>query len=314
MAVFTAVSYAEAEALLDLHFDVGTLIDFQGIADGVENSNFFVTTDRAQFVLTLFERVADHDVPYFMALTEYLRDNDVHCGRPIRAKDGSLHRRFKGKQSALIERLNGASVQSKELSHVTQVGAELGRFHRASVNFPRSRANSFGVDWMSTTLAKVSDKIGEDIVVVARQELQSARSHMDDPLTRGTVHGDLFHDNVLFDNGMISGLIDFYYACSDVLIYDLAIVINDWCFNQDGTRNDAFTDAMLGAYQAERELSQAESDALAPMCRRAAFRFWLSRQHDASFPRDASMVTIKDPTQFYRILEFHRHEQGIRLP
>lgn len=316
MAVYTNVSRAQIEQLIHSSFDVGRVVDFEGISDGIENSNFFVTTDQAGFVLTLFERVADHDVPYFMDLTAFLADKGVHCGRPIAASDGRLHREFNGKQSALIERLSGASITEPDVTHARQVGAELGRFHRASVDFPQRRHNSFGLEWMEKTIAGFSDLIEPSSREVARQELHSVsqtidQARDDDALAVGTVHGDLFQDNVLFHDNQISGVIDFYYACTDVLIYDLAIAINDWCFDDDRKRNSARADAMIEAYQSERKLSESEVNALPAMYRRAAFRFWISRQHDACFPRDGEIVTIKDPGQFYDILMFHRNEQGI---
>jgi len=276
MAVYTNVTRPEIEGLLAECFDVGSLTAFEGISDGIENSNFFVTTDRAEFVLTLFERVADEDVPYFMQLTAYLADNGIHCGRPIAAKDGKLHRVFNGKQSALIERLPGASIDQPNLAHATQVGAELGKFHRASVSFPQTRQNSFGIDWMNSIYAKVASRIEPGVATIASQELEAIARCQYDELPHGTVHGDLFQDNVLFDNDGISGVIDFYYACTEVLIYDLAIAVNDWCFDRHGVRRDAHAEALLSAYQTARTLTDAEIAALPAMYRRAAFRFWLS--------------------------------------
>lgn len=319
MAVYTNVTRTQIEKLIDTSFDVGRVIAFEGISDGIENSNFFVTTDRAGFVLTLFERVADHDVPYFMELTAYLADKGVHCGRPVASTDGRLHRQFNGKQAALIQRLPGASITEPDLNQAAQVGAELGRFHRASVDFPQRRENSFGLNWMRSTIAGFSELIDPTVREIAKQELVSAAETMEQDsdsgsLPLGTVHGDLFQDNVLFDGDEISGVIDFYYACTDVLIYDLAIAVNDWCFNADRIRNDARASAMIDAYQSERKLSTAEKTALPAMYRRAALRFWISRQHDSCFPRDGEIVTIKDPSQFFDILMFHRIEQGIETP
>jgi len=314
MAVYTNVTRAQIEALLTDFFDVGTLTEFEGISDGIENSNFFVTTERAAFVLTLFERVADEDVPYFMQLTAFLADNGVHCGRPIAGKDGKLHRLFNGKQTALIERLAGASIDAPQQSHAASIGAELGNFHRASISFPQSRPNSFGIDWMTSTFAKIKHRIDPAVAAIAAQELAKIASTQNDNLPHGTVHGDLFQDNVLFHENAISGVIDFYYACTDVLIYDLAIAINDWCFDQNGVRLDAHARAFFDAYQTARTLTDSEIEALPAMYRRAAFRFWLSRQHDACFPRDGEIVTIKDPGQFMNILVFHRDEQGIVAP
>lgn len=319
MAVYTNVTRPEVEKFLHDHFDVGQLVTLEGISDGIENSNFFVTTDQAAFVLTLFERVADEDVPYFMELTAFLADKGVHCGRPIAAHDQKLHRRLNGKQAALIERLSGASIFDPGPLHTAQIGAELGRFHRASVKFPQSRRNSFDLEWMTNTLAKFASELNGDILKIAHEELESVSLSTICPgatrtLPHGTVHGDLFQDNVLFDNETISGVIDFYYACTDVLIYDLAIAINDWCFDSNSIRDEERARTLLDAYQTERRLSEAELRALPAMYRRAAFRFWLSRQHDAIFPRDGEMVTIKDPRQFFDILMFHRKEQGIPTP
>ncbi len=308
MSVFTSVSKDELTDFLTA-YDVGTLVEHTGIEDGIENSNFFCTTTGGEFVLTLFERVPSEDVPYFMDLTAWLADNGVACAHPVAGKDGSYSRILNGKDAALVQRLRGKELATIEPQHCHAVGAELGKLHLAGMTFRHERENAFGIPWLKSTIELVTPKCDESTIELMRSQLADFQRVSAD-LPTGTIHADMFTDNVLFDHDRLSGVIDFYYACNEFLVYDLAITINDWCKQDDGSLEQQRLKSLTEGYESVRPLEAIERSAMPVMLRRAAFRFFLSRLKDKVFPRQGEMVKIKDPEVFRRILNHHLETQS----
>lgn len=311
MSVFTSVSEAELSEFLD-HYDVGELVRHRGIEAGIENSNFFVTTSRDEFVLTLFERVPSEDLPYFMNLTSFLADHGVACMHPIAGKDGSFTRRVNGKDAALVVRLIGGELDQIDTHHCNAVGRELARLHVAGRDFPQARHNGFALQWLQDTIEMVEPHSDQATVALMRSQLEDFYQQPDN-LPEGVIHADIFTDNVLFNGDELSGIIDFYYACNDALAYDLAITLNDWCTDEAGHIKPTFRDAFMHGYESIRPLEMVEHKAMPLLLRKAAFRFFLSRLKDKIFPREGEMVKIKDPEVFRRILQHHlQSEQTLR--
>jgi len=305
MSVFTSVTHEDLIGFLT-EYDVGTLVEHHGIADGIENSNFFVTTTQGEFVLTLFERVDPEDLPFFMQLTSRLANSGVACMHPVADTSGGFTRKLNGRDAALVVRLAGNWLSEHRPRHCEAVGAELARMHLAGLDFPIRRLNGFSNDWMRNVIEQVRPLASDDdnaLLELQMQEIEEA--HLGD-LPHGIIHADIFQDNVLFENDELSGFIDFYYACYDVLIYDLAITINDWCRTETGHINADFLEPLMRGYESVRPLSAEEQSAMPTMLRRAAFRFWLSRLRDKLFPREGEMVLIKNPDIFKNLLLQHR--------
>lgn len=307
MSVFTSVSKEELATFLTA-YDVGTLVEHTGIEAGIENSNFFCTTTAGEFVLTLFERVPSEDVPYFMDLTAWLADNGVSCAHPIAGRDGSYSRVLNAKDAALVQRLRGKELTDIKPRHCHAVGVELGKLHLAGMKFKHQRENAFGISWFKNTIDLVTPKCDKDTVALMRSQFADFE-RISSELPTGTIHADLFTDNVLFENDELSGVIDFYYACDESLAYDLAITVNDWCKEKQGGINAQLMSSLVQGYESVRKLEDIERDAMPVMLRRAAFRFFLSRLKDKVFPREGEMVKIKDPEVFRRILTHHLNNE-----
>lgn len=312
MSVFTPVSRAQLTEFLD-PFPVGELTEFAAIEAGIENSNYFVTTTTGEFVLTLFERVSPRDIPYFLQLTTYLADRGLPCARPVANANGQQLHRLNGKPTALVPRLPGHSILDPDPHHCRSVGRVLAQMHAVSVDFPIARANPYGIEWMRRTADAVLPRIDDSAAQALLRKVLDEQSELDlTSLAVGTVHTDLFRDNVLFNSDVISGVIDFYYACTDCLVLDLATALNDWCTDTEGNVTSSHADALLEGYRSVRELSAAEQAAWPVMLRRSALRFWLSRLYDSLFPRQGEMVQIKDPRPYQRILNTHSVGDGKR--
>lgn len=305
MSVFTKVSHAELEAFLR-HYDLGTLIGYTGIGEGIENTNYFVDTRRGRWVLTLFERLNYDDLPFFLGLMEHLARQGYASALPVADNEGRTLSSLNGKPAALVARLTGQSVLFPSLAQCAAVGHALGELHRLTASYGGRCANSRGVHWRRATgetlLAKVSGEaralIADELAAQAGLDLAS--------LPQGVIHADLFKDNVLFVDERLTGVIDFYYACNDALLYDVAVTLNDWCAQDDGSLNKAHAAALLSAYRACRPPTTAEKAAWPLVLRAAAFRFYLSRLYDWTFPREGDLVHIKDPEPYRRILVHHR--------
>jgi homoserine kinase type II len=309
MAVYTDVAFVDLELLLT-SYDIGTARSFKGIAEGVENSNFILQTDRGSFILTLYEkRVSASDLPFFIALLKHLAARGIRCPAPQKARDGADWVTVKGKPAAILSWLDGLSLQHPDIAHCAAAGAALAELHEAGRDFPLVRANSLGLaDWSKLATATQSRAASvfpglPELVLSSLAELQSSWPHN---LRRGIIHADLFPDNVLFMDGAVSGLIDFYFACNDFYAYDLAVMLNAWCFESDGTYNVANGGSLITAYRERRTLDAAEIAALPVLAAGAALRFLLTRLNDWLDHDPSALVRPKDPREFAKRLMFHR--------
>jgi len=308
MAVYTDVSFEELETLLG-DYDVGQPLSFKGIAEGVENSNFYLQTDRGAYFLTLYEkRVSEADLPFFLGLMEHLAARGIACPQPIRRRDGGQWSTLNGRPAALVTFLNGLSLKRPEAVHCAAAGAALARMHTAGADFAIVRPNALGPSGWGELVAKTAE--GADGIEAGLRAL-IADSHRDivanwpTELPRGVIHADLFPDNVLFMNAQVSGLIDFYFACNDAYAYDLAVMLNAWCFESDGSFNVTKSASLIGAYRRARALSEAEIAALPVLSAGAALRFLLTRLYDRLNHDPNALVRPKDPRDFSRRLRFH---------
>ncbi len=315
MAVFTPVTRESLAHWLE-RYDLGELRGFEGIASGIENSNFFVTTGSGRFVLTLFERLRFDELPFYLGLMHHLAARGIPCPDPVADREGVSLGWLEGKPAALVTRLAGQAVMQPRPAHCAQVGALLARMHRAALGYEGSLPNPRGIDWKAGAAPEVLPFLDRDQAALLTDELAQQRafaaSTLRAALPASAVHADLFRDNVLFESAAdgsprLGGVIDFYFAGVDTWLFDLAVAANDWCIDDaTGAFDPARGDALARAYAAERPLLEAERAAWPMMLRAGALRFWLSRLHDLHLPRPAEMVTPKDPTHFERILRTRR--------
>jgi len=301
MSVYTVVERDELEAFLG-NYSLGELLDFQGISAGIENTNYFVTTSEKRLVLTLFENHTADELGYFLDLMAFLAEHSIPSAHPIADNNGHYLRELNGKPAALVMRLSGSGVDAPSIEQCRALGHALAKMHLAGQSFEGHRDNDRGPHWWLTTRNTVAPKLDAEELALLDEELSFQRSHRFDALPRGVIHADLFRDNALFEGDALTGIIDFYYACNDVLLYDVAVTINDWCSKGDGGLDEAKVLAMLGAYRQERPFTSEEEQAWPVMLRAGALRFWLSRLQDMHFPREGELTHIKDPNVFRNIL------------
>jgi homoserine kinase type II len=307
MSVFTKVSHAELQEFLK-RYPLGELIGYQGIGEGVENTNYFVDTSEGRWVLTIFERLNYADLPFFLGLMEHLAHRGFPSAMPVPDREGHSLVTLHDKPAALVMRLSGQSVLFPNLAQCAAVGRVLGELHVIGQTYAGRCANDRGVEWRGSTAQTLLPKVDAEARALIESELEAQAALDLAALPQGVIHADLFKDNVLFVDDRLSGVIDFYYACNDALLYDLAVTLNDWCTEPDGHVNQARAHALLDAYRARREPTDAERAAWPLVLRAAAFRFYLSRLYDWTFPRAGDLVHIKDPAQYRRILEQHRRQ------
>lgn len=305
MSVFTKITHAELREFLR-QYPIGELIGYTGIGEGVENTNYFVDTTDGRWVLTIFERLNYADLPFFLGLMDHLARRGLSSALPARTHEHQTLTTLKDKPAALVRRLIGQSVLFPNLEQCRQVGRALGELHIAGQSYEGRCENSRGPVWRSQTAAALLPKVDPDTGRFIREELAAQKLLDLASLPQGVIHADLFKDNVLFVEDRLGGLIDFYYACNDALLYDVAVTLNDWCFESDGRLNPSRAEALLSAYRSCREITDAERAAWRLTLRAAAFRFYLSRLYDWVFPRAGDVVHVKDPAQYRRILEHHR--------
>lgn len=302
MSVYTTVERDELEEFLR-HYRLGELVDYEGISAGIENTNYFVTTSRGQYVLTLFEALSAEELPYFLDLMAHLAEHKVPSAHPMPDEQGRYLRTLNGKPAALVVRLAGHSVEAPSTDQCAELGRSVGHMHVVGQAFGNHRKNRRGPHWWLETAREVLPKLSEVETSLLNTELEFQRQHRHDTLPQGVIHADLFRDNALFVGDQLTGIIDFYYACNDVLLYDVAVTVNDWCTRPDGSLDTHRLEAFLTAYQGERRFTDAEHAAWPVMLRAGALRFWLSRLKDMHFPREGEITHIKDPTVFQHILE-----------
>lgn len=314
MSVYTVVDENDlAEFLQD--YNVGELESFQGISAGIENTNYFVNTQKGethhQFVLTIFEHHRFDELPYFLNIMAFMAEHKIPTAHPLASKSGSYLKELKGKPAALVERLKGGGVESPNLEQCSVMGEYLAKFHLAGADFGEHRDNDRNLNWMRQTFEQIHPLLPEDERELISSELSYQQGIDWQHLPSGVIHADLFCDNALFVDNQLSGIIDLYYACNTSFLYDLAVMVNDWCRNDSGNIEKIHFDtekveAMLAAYQKQRALTQDELSAWPAALRLAALRFFLSRLKDKHIPREGEMTQIKDPNVFKKILKIHQ--------
>lgn len=309
MAVYTDVSDAELRAFLSA-FELGRVLSFKGIAEGVENSNFFLSTERGSFILTLYEkRVREADLPFFLGLLEHLSAKGLPCSLPVRARDGKTWRTLNGRPAALMTFLNGLSPKKPDAAQCAALGAALARLHLAGADYSLTRANALSIDGWKTLVKSCEPKANSvrmGLGTLISSELRWLEDHWPRGLPEGVIHADLFPDNVFFSEGRLTGLIDFYFACNDAFAYDVAVCLNAWCFEGDGAFNITKGRALLSAYRAVRPFASSEVAALPVLARGAALRFLLTRLFDFLNRDETALVKVKDPLEYATKLRFHQ--------
>lgn len=309
MAVYTHVTDEQLNDFL-AGFDLGAAVSFKGIAEGVENTNFLLVTEKGRYILTLYEkRVNKSDLPFFLDLIDHLAAKGIICPTPLHDKAGKSLKHCAGRPAAIFTFLDGMSIRRPTAHHCAALGAAMARFHQAGLTFEHSRENSFSIAGMQrffTGIEGDTNSIDPALENMLSGELGFLEANWPGGLPTGIIHADLFPDNVFFLGEEISGLIDFYFACTDYLGLDLAITLNAWCFEPDHSFNVTKAGRLLSAYHQHRPITPAEINALPILCRAAALRFLLTRTHDWLLPSDGALVAKKDPLEYMRKLKFHQ--------
>jgi homoserine kinase type II len=313
MAVYTEVSFEELERLLE-QYDIGTPLSFKGIAEGIENSNFYLQTDRGAFFLTLYEkRVNPVDLPFFLGLMEYLTNRGIRCPLPVKTRDGSTLVEINGRMAAIVTFLTGIALRRPDAAHCAAAAAALAALHKAGEGFALSRANALGPrGWrpLASSITRADD-IEDGLGALIASSLDALETDWPLDLPNGVIHADFFPDNILFMQEQV-GVIDFYFACNDAFAYDLAIMMNSWCFELDGSYNITKGQALINAYRAVRPLREIEIAALPVLMRGAALRFLLTRTYDWINHDPDALVRPKDPREYSKKLRFHNKVRHAR--
>lgn len=309
MAVYTEVSDADLAAFLET-YDIGRVRALKGIAEGVENSNFLLHTEKGGFILTLYEkRVEAENLPFFLALLDHLAERGISCPRPVRARSGQALGKLSGRPAAIVTFLDGVCRNRPGVGDCVRIGEALAELHRAAADFRGGRANALDLKAWPQLFAPVrsrADDVQPGLAAAIAAELDFLKTRWPRGLPRGIIHADLFPDNVLFLGDEVSGLIDFYFACADDLAYDLAICLNAWCFEPDGAFNIAKAAALFEGYQRVRRLSPEEAASMPLLARGAALRFALTRLIDWLNVPPGALVHPKDPLEYVGKLRFHQ--------
>ncbi|MTI09965.1 homoserine kinase [Curvivirga aplysinae] len=310
MAVYTEVSDADLREFLT-HYDVGEIVSAKGIAEGVENSNYLLKTTKMPLILTLYEkRVNPDDLPFFLNLMDHLAEKGVNCPLPVHDKNGQALRELCGRPAAMISFLDGMSPKQVMPFHCAELGKAMAQFHLAGADFDMERDNALSVEGWRNLLDDCTDRADEvkqGLAAELEAEFDYLSNHWPTDLPRGVIHADLFTDNVFFLDKKLSGIIDFYFACTDFYAYDLAICLNAWCFERDGSFNITKAKQMLSGYNKVRALSIAEMEALPIFARGSSLRFLLTRLYDWLNHPEGALVKPKDPMEYYGYLKFHGH-------
>lgn len=309
MAVYTKVDDQTLSAFLE-GYDVGEATSFKGIAEGVENSNYLLETTKDRFILTLYEKRANpEDLPYFLDMMEHLAQKGLPAPLPIRDKKGVALQTLAGRPACMISFLKGVSVDHMSESHCAELGETLAKMHKALADYDTQRPNDLSLNgWqeLAAVTCERADEVMPGLRTLIEEELSFLESNWPAKLPMGTVHADLFPDNVLFTGDQITGLIDFYFGCTDMYAYDLAVCINAWCFDDNHQFEANKAKRLVEMYDAERRMEPAEIEALPILCRGAALRFLLTRLYDWLNPVEGAVVSVKDPADYVARLKFHQ--------
>jgi len=310
MAVYTEVSFAQADTFVQ-GLGRGPLRALQGIGDGIENTNYFVTTEQGDWVLTLFERLGREQLPFYLRYMQHLARHGLPVPEPQPDAAGRILHQLCGKPAALLSRLRGEHVLAPQTAHIVQLGAMLARLHLAGADFELHQPHLRGLDWWIATLPEVQPFLDVERAALLHDELEFQRhlaaSSAAQALPRGPIHADLFRDNAVFEevdgDSRLSGLFDFFFAGVDSFLFDIAVCLNDWCIDLDSGRLiEEQAAAFCAAYESVRRFDSGELRLMPALLRAAAFRFWLSRLWDLHLPRDAALLQAKDPQHFERVL------------
>ena len=302
MSVFTTVDTVQLDEFLERYL-LGRCRGLRPIAAGVTNTNYYLETDAGSFVLTLYEHHSDDELDYILGLQQHLAARSVHCSFPVVDRRGELYSNLNRRPAAIIHQLAGDVVDTPSREHCQVIATELARFHLAGQNFDAIRPNPRGLDWLVAARDMLDSELSADddrLIDACLQDFRGADLH---DLPHGAIHADLFHDNALFDGERLGGIIDFDYACSDLFVFDIAVLLNDWCVDGIGELDPELVAAVIEAYQRERSLERRELEALPLLLRIAALRFWLSRLYDKTFPLSGELTYLKSPEDFRRQLE-----------
>jgi len=315
MAVYTEISDDEIDRFVAT-YDIGTVVSLKGIAEGVENSNFLLVTEKGPHILTLYEkRVDPNDLPFFIGLMEHLARRGLTCPQPVRNRAGEALGEVSGRPAAIVTFLEGMWIRRPRVEHCAAVGAALAELHIAGDGFALTRRNALSVPgWrpLFDRSRELADTVTPGLVELIAAELDVLEARWPTDLPAGVIHADLFPDNVFFLRGKLSGLIDFYFACNDFFAYDAAICLNAWCFEADGALNVTKARALLGAYEKTRPFSAAERAALPLLARGSALRFLLTRLYDWLNVPPGALVAPKDPLEYLKKLRFHQSVADVR--
>ena len=310
MSVFTTVTPEQLSQWLR-RYPLGELAGLEGIAAGIENTNYFVTTARGRYVLTLFEKLTAQELPFYLGLMAHLAQHGIPCPQPVADDSGAILGALNGKPAAIVTCVPGRDVNEVEPAHCATIGALLAEMHLAGQSYATSMSNPRGSAWWTAAVSAVLPFLNERAAALLQAEVRFQAAQRFDALPRGVIHADLFRDNVLWDGARVGGIIDFYFACNE--LYDVAITVNDWCGTADQSLDVPRARALLQAYQRVRPLAAAERAAWPALLRAGALRFWVSRLYDKHLPRAGLLTHAKDPRHFQRVLEHriaHAAESG----
>ncbi|WP_304176531.1 homoserine kinase [Phenylobacterium aquaticum] len=316
MAVYTDITDEELTLLL-ADFDLGAPTAFKGIAEGVENSNFLLETEAGRYILTVYEkRVREDELPFFLDLMRWLADHDYPSAAPVPNRAGQMLQRVRGKPAVIVEFLTGLSVRRPTAAHCREAGEGLARLHLAAQGFPGQRTNDLGQAAWAPLFARLGDEaeaLKPGLAAVIQGDLDHLAAHWPKGLPEGIIHADFFPDNVFFQGPKFAAAFDFYFACVDALAYDIAVALNAWCFEPDGSFNITSARALLTGYERHRPLSDAERAALPILAHGAAMRFFLTRLNDWGATPAGALVRPKDPLEYERKLAVHREAPDLVL-
>ena len=311
MSVYTTVETRQLEQFL-LRYELGKLCDLQPVAAGITNTNYYLDTERGRFVLTLYEHHSDSELDYILGLQQHLANRSVRCAEPVKDRYDKFYSSLNQRPAAIIHRLLGEVETAPAPRHCASIAAELARFHLAGGDYSGTRANPRGMEWILSALEALGTRFEKQELQNTMATLDKCRKHDLNQLPRGAIHADLFHDNALFLNGELGGILDFDYACDDSFVFDIAVLLNDWCIDSEGRLVSSLVNSAIDAYQQQRRLETMELDALPLMLCLGALRFWLSRLYDQSFPLGGELTFIKCPDVFRHIYQL-RTEQTAEI-